>query len=631
MHTKISVPIMLSTLEYYPRADFVKRLKEVGAERVFLALGTMETNERRRDQIFRALKKQVKFFKESGFETGVWYCAFTVRNCDFVKAVSCFGEKSEDCCCPTDARFVSFAKEFITRVAECNPDLIMLDDDFRYVYQNLGCCCENHLKLLSDKIGRKIGNEEVRKIFEGNDESGDRKKWLKVMGGVMGNFAIKMRSAIDSVNPKIRFGFCSNGSTWGIDGFDSISMSQIMAGATKPFNRFIGAPYWPVFYGFRLGYVADIERMQAAWTAKSGVESMVEGDVYPRPRYAVPSCYLECLDQITRADGNADGILKYMLDYNSDVDYEKGYTDRHIKNGPIYEYIENNFSDKKSVGVRVYKYMCKLEDLELPMPFAGAHNVQTFFYPHESKFLTSMSIPTIFDSKDDSAGICFGYNAYYLPEEALNCGLVLDVAAAKILIRRGVDVGLKTINDRIEPRAECFASGRRVKVWDINGIYEIVPVDGAKVESEYLVFNDWTGEYYAGEVKHYPAAYSYENAKGQRFFVLAVDGKECGESVYRSYDKAKQFASAFEFVGRKPLSVKCFGNPDLYILLKEDNDKLYVGLWNLHADSVENARIELSREYIKAEIFNGKGNLEKRTVKLEKIDAFGFVGITLYK
>ena len=165
----------------------------------------------------------------------------------------------------------------------------------------------------------------------------------------------------------------------------------------------------------------------------------------------------------------------------------------------------------------------------------------------------------------------------------------------------------------------------------MDGVYEIVPKENAKVKSEYLVFNDWVGKYYGGEEKCYPAAYSYENAKGQRFFVVAVDGKECGESIYRSYDKSKQFSDAFEYVSGKELPVKCFGNPDLYILLKEDADKLYVGLWNLHADSVENAKIELSQKYIKAEIFNGKGNLEKRTVKLEKIDAFGFVGITLYK
>ena len=242
-----------------------------------------------------------------------------------------------------------------------------------------------------------------------------------------------------------------------------------------------------------------------------------------------------------------------------------------------------------------------------------------------------MSIPTRFDSAEDVAGICFGYNAYYLPEAVLDRGLVLDVVAAKILNERGVDVGLKEIKDQIEPRVELFANGRRVKVWEVNGVYEILPADGAKVESEYVEFNDWTGKYYAGEEKRYPAAYSYENAKGQRFFVIAVDGKECGESVYRSYDKAKQFASAFEFVGRRSLPVKCFDNPDLYILLKEDEEKLYIGLWNLHADYVENAKIELSQRFKEAKIFSGTGTLDDNIVEIDKIESYSFVGIILIK
>lgn len=629
MKTKISVPIMLKTLEDYGCDNYVKKLKEICAERVFLAFGTMDINKQRREQTFISLEKYIEYFKKNGFEVGVWYCAFTVRKAPFVKQVSCFGEKSEGYCCPADEDFVMFAKKFIEQVAKCGPDIIMFDDDFRYVYQNLGCCCEKHLKLLSENLGRQISGDDVRVIFEGKDENGDRKKWLEVMGSVFERFVLEMRKAIDSVNSSIRFGFCSNGSTWGIDGFDAINISKIMAGKTKPFNRFIGAPYWPVFYGFRLGYVADIERMQASWAKESGMETIAEGDVFPRPRYAVPACYLECMDEIIRADGNFDGILKYVIDYSSDVEYETGYIERHLKNKALYEYLETNFSNKKNKGVRVYKYMCELDKVELPKPFESAHYMQTFFYPHESKFLTSASIPTSFDC--DGVGVCFGYNAYYLTEESMNNGLVLDVVAAKILTERGFEVGLKEIKGKIEPRAELFASGRRVKIWDTKGVYEINFSEYAKTESEYLEFNDWTGEYYEGEEKRYPAAYSYENSKGQRFFVLAVDAKECGESIYRSYDKAKQLTNAFEFVGREVLPVKCFGNPDLYVLLKEDDNELCVGLWNLHADYVENASIILSNSYKKVELFNGSGKLNGKILNVDRIDAFGFVGVTLWK
>ncbi len=82
-----------------------------------------------------------------------------------------------------------------------------------------------------------------------------------------------------------------------------------------------GAPYWT--NAVTLGPNIDAIRVQQYWCDDS-IELLTEGDTYPRPRLWVPSSYLECYDMILRADGNSDGILKYMIDYTYNADYETG-------------------------------------------------------------------------------------------------------------------------------------------------------------------------------------------------------------------------------------------------------------------------------------------------------------------
>ena len=52
--------------------------------------------------------------------------------------------------------------------------------------------------------------------------------------------------------------------SWDIDGTTSSEMARILAGNTKPFYRFIGAPYWAVrtSFGVSLQDAVELERME---------------------------------------------------------------------------------------------------------------------------------------------------------------------------------------------------------------------------------------------------------------------------------------------------------------------------------------------------------------------------------
>ena len=75
---KISVPIMLQTLPRYGADEYIKRLKKINAERVFLAADSYIIDEKKRKEMLSNLNKYIPVFKEAGFEVGVWLWAFMI-------------------------------------------------------------------------------------------------------------------------------------------------------------------------------------------------------------------------------------------------------------------------------------------------------------------------------------------------------------------------------------------------------------------------------------------------------------------------------------------------------------------------------------------------------------------------
>lgn len=625
---KISVPVMLSLFEGDYREKAVSELKRIGAERVFLAIGFYRTNQEKRKVLFEKLKDAIGYLKKQGFEAGVWMWSVLVKEKnDFRKLTDLAGVPSDAYVCPTDKDFEKLALGFISDVAKCSPDLIMFDDDMRYNYADLGCSCEEHIRRFSDALGRRVTVSDVQNLCFIGKASPERDAWLKINGDVLCDFAEKIRKTIDSVNPQIRCGFCTSDSSWGLDGFTAPKLTQILAGKTKPFMRLFGAPYWNKHYKFSFAHIVENERMAASWTNGSGIETMSEGDVYPRPRYEIPASHLECFDTVLRADGNLDGILKYCFDYTSDMGYESGYNDFHVANMPLYKELAENFSEKPAVGVNVYEYPDRISKADFFDRYDSDYVHRYCFDSHVGKILGACQI-SICRNKENMPGCCFGENARFLPEEALDNGLILDLNAAKILKERGIDVGLEEIIGKCSPSHEVYPDGNAVKIWGAGGIYAVKPKNGAEVLSKYISKEDYS---YSSkdEAWEYPSAYRYENASGQRFVVLAFDSVFCEKSAYRSYAKARQLQSAVEYIGKKPLPAKVGASPDLYVMCKRDEKSMSIGLWNFFEDKIPDAVIETDKIYKNVRFINASGSTDGNKIKLSVIYPYEFAGIVL--
>ncbi len=630
---KIQIPVINERLD--PEAALVE-IEKAGAKRVWLALPRGIDSEARLQNGLDLLKKNQPFFEERGYEVGVWISSLghggtlaqddpdeLVRASRYEPMVGLEGTTCGDSFCPTGEVFVHDYVEWIGRIAEAGAKMIMLDDDYRLSLRSCGngCCCDRHMKEYCERVGEQVTREQLKELVFAGGPSKYRDAWLDMCHDSLIGLAKKIRARVDEVNPEVRLGVCAVMTTWDVDGVNAMELTRALAGNTRPFLRTIGAPYWAANEPKvkRLGYVISMSRMQRYWCENSGIELFSEGDVYPRPRFMTPAAFLELFDMALRADGGWDGILKYMIDYSSSVEYEKGYIRRMVRSKPAYDWIEKNMADGTADGADVICRMDRLRNAALPNGMTVNHVNEAFFCTPALKLAADCSVPVTFGTKN--AHIAFGSNGQYITEEQLNEGAVIDIGAAEILMERGVDIGAEALG------VETTVSGREFfpaeKEYVAVGNMRRLRKPELKQGAEALSF-----------VGGQPTAYRYENAKGQRFLVFTFDmdlsWTEMG--VCRSYMRQKQLIEGLEWAGRKRLPAVCTGNPDLHIICKRTEKGLAVGLWNISADCIMDDVIRLDSGYDNMETFGCEGTLEGDCVKLSgEIAPYAFAGILLTK
>ena len=132
---KLSIPIMSSTVTRENRETYAELCREAGAERIFLANGSIL------EPIPDSLAENVSYFQSQGFEVGVWTDTighgFALSHADqnevirFSPIVDVMGNRRAHTNCPTDPVFQEYISDFVARLAQTGADLVMLDDDFR--------------------------------------------------------------------------------------------------------------------------------------------------------------------------------------------------------------------------------------------------------------------------------------------------------------------------------------------------------------------------------------------------------------------------------------------------------------------------------------------------------------------
>ena len=367
-----------------------------------------------------------------------------------------------------------------------------------------------------------------------------------------------------------------------------------------------------------MAHVIEMARLLAGYCKGCGVELLAEGDVYPRPRYHVPSSILEMYDAVMRIDGGYDGILKYMVDYTSSPTYETGYLSRHTKSIPLKEELRRMFAGKHALGVNVSTPREQFAQADLSLGRVGYSP-----WPTAGAILATNSIPTVYGE----GGICrmvIGEAARSLSPDCLTMGGILDALSAEILCEKGIDVGL---DDPVS-----FSDGKIAYLKAPDGSETVLVCEGdarcasvsLKAGAEILLYA------VVGDEK-IPFAYRYENGEGAKFVVLCVDATALprNSGVYRGYLQQELFASAVTWISGQELPVFLPACPDLYTICKGDDTGTAVAFFNFFADSVEDAVVRLDRPYRAVHFLNGEGRLAGDRLYISSIPAYSFVACSL--
>ncbi len=617
------IPISISTLTEQNRHEYLDLFQSVGVGRVWLCgyddLLFEEANERYASTLLH-LRETILFFRENGLEVGAWVrdLGFGTpmleanRHFPWTRIRSVMGTVMDiDAYCPEDPDFRRAYLHFIEEVAKCDPDLIMLDDDLCLsIRPGIGCFCDHHLKKLSEKLGETVTLDGLAgRMFTGGRNPA-RDAWLDTNAETFTAFCTDVRETVHRIDPDIRVGFCAGYTSWDMEGIDALSLTKVLAGKHRPYLRLTGAPYWcnhltPRFHGQKMNAVIECVREQVAWCQGEDVEIMAENDSYPRPAYQVSARLLEELSYATAAIGIKE--LKYLCDYESSPTYESMYARMHRRNTAMYHHIAEAFQGLTDCGVRLYRSMRTIRDIELPETCMGEHRIMRLFFSGAAAMLTQLGIPVCYDGQQN-IGAAFGHDATALPIHALPKKLILDLPAARILQSRGVDVGLCDARPVGVPDLEVFHTRRdsneRISISnaclgisDTKDVFYAARLAAAAVVESVFIVNGHT----------VPSSYRYRNGETE-YLVLLFDATAVGQScsAENSYCRQRQL---MDFMGYTFPRIE--GHPELYVLCKESNDgnRRSVLFENIGDDPLFDAKIELDRFTTAVSLWGAEGML----------------------
>lgn len=639
---KLYVPIMMDP--EHSVAVYHDDFKRLGVDRVFLTEGVrfVHLQGARYERAMENTKKHIKIYEDLGYNCGVWIStlgyggplfANAVENTAYTPIRSITGREAGDAVCPTDSRFVTRVCRVVTDLAKAGARMIMLDDDLCLsVRPGLGCACEAHLAEFCRRIGRTVTLAELPALLFTGKPNQERRVWLDMQGDTLREFCRTLRNALDEVAPDVRMGFCAGYTSWDVEGVDAIELTHILAGRTKPFLRFTSAPYWHQAQRFGqtpLATFIEFARMQAAWTKNEDIEVFTECDTYPHDRYHAPLSHVQCFDTATMLTKDV-GVLKYFYHYPCKPETERGYINAHLAAAETCTALQSAFYARNEVGVRVYEPMHRLADATLPMHFDPIKSqkqiMKKYAFSEAQMMLSVNAIPTVYEGHG-LCGIIFGENANYLTDEALQKGLILDITAAELLQKRGIDVGLRSAKPLEMTVLEDFGDNTPVSVYMATDLCDIEVAEGVRVISEFV-----DTDYIATDSgrRRVPSAYLYENAQGQRFLVYAFRAQNQPETsgMYWNYRRGEQIAAAIEWLGGTPLPVNCTGEPYGYCRCNEDERSVAVAYFNCTADGIENLDFRFARDVKSVKIIGGNGTqTDACTVRVEDIHGYGYVVI----
>lgn len=507
--------------------------------------------------------------------------------------------------CPYDDGFKDYMWDVFTKIAECNPDHIMLDDDVRLMCrEGRGCGCELHMKRFNELAGTNLSREELYGIVSTINEKANEYTDIFVetqKESVLGAVRV-MREAIDSVNSAIPGSYCCVGE----EAEFGAEIAKLMAGKGNPVTlRINNGNYTPM--GAK--YISEKFWRAASQIAKVKNEVdiiLAETDTCPQNRYSTSSINLHAHFTNTILEG-ANGAKHWItrlgayepesgIHYRTTLGKYKGFyqalSDIYPKlkwkgiNTPLTKKANYSFNVPEKYGTGWVT--CVFERLGLPVFFSSLREGIICMNGNSDKSFTDSEI-----------------------KEFLSSPVIIASDTAMNLVERGfknyLGVDVRFWQGKTPTSEKLYINGNFIKVQQ--KAKELVPLND-EVIVDSMVYN------VKGNVEEelFPGTTIYKNKLGGTVFAFAGTPQANYNLVeafsFLNYSRKQQLIKMLSLTEELPLYFP--GDEEMYLKAAEmEGNKLFAALTNISLDNIDETKLIINRNINKIEKLMPDGSLQE--------------------
>jgi hypothetical protein len=513
------------------------------------------------------------------------------------------GAESHCCPCPIDPKWKSYVGELFGLFARLEPEIIYIDDDFRYHNHapvDWGCFCPLHLAEMARRTGKHLSREELaeRILTAEPQPTEERTQWFKLCGDSMVEAARIMAEAVKEASPKTHMGLmCSDpdvhaaeGRRW-LDMVDALSVSGL-----QPALRPGTGTYADFFYPDVARDLSVLRKLQLLLGSKMRFTPELEN--YPSTRFsksvrltrlhialsmmlASPDITLDIHNIVeTRFDIDAavDAMLRDSFGYFSGVatwaaecGKERGLQVLWDDRFPMHRKVNGN----------------RMIDLPAPRCWEGVMDLLGFattFHPDEVKLASQSYLE---ERSDEEI------------RNVLHGKVLMDGDAATLLIKRGFgqEIGLKSCEPvaaaNYEEMTNRDFAGRflnrdetTVEAYQ----YHLYPVEQAIVVSEMF-----------GPARSFsvPGMTLFENASGGRIGVIPQSGSrgDLYSVLFRGWKRQEVLKKMLEWINKGPLPLFVEDAPNVCPFRRDGEKAVLIAIANLSVDPLPHLNFQMARPF----------------------------------
>ena len=546
------------------------------------------------------------------------------------------GTECSCCACPLGEVWKKNTEKIWSLYAETKPAVIWAEDDLRIIGHNpveWSCFCPLHMKLFSERIGRSVTRTElVKAILSPGKPHPWRIEYLKMQGDVMAGLVRFLAKTVHRISPATCMGLMSSGPAY-----------HCVEG--RPWKRFAGAlADGNVLYSRPpMGSYSESSLRGLYYSANSikstryclpkGVVEQTEVENCPFTKYSNSVAYTFLEIAVSFAFG-CDGVTMNLFDHTgtameAEPEYGKMLAE---KKNFLNALAEKSQAPGELRGVKVLHHdkAGSCNQYKENGTWAGLQAEGHIF----TSALEPLGIPTVYQNGRGVTAACGQILRPFSDKEIkemLSGGLLLDGTAALVLYERGFGaaIGLKSISEpaRIDELGpEEFYNpefgGEKGKYLTLTfavrrpHICRFETLENAKVISRIVD---------ADANRHAILMYAFENRKGERVVVSALDIATSFPPRFNNPSRARQLKTAVKWLSRDKFPMFVEGGAYPLCLRKDMTDgTTLLGLFNLSLDPWPHAQFELydERKIKKISVLTQEGKWkDSAAVEIDNISA----------